>query len=160
MATQSIKCFNFLGDSGTFVIVSHHRFVRSFTNRPVFTLTGRISYMFQAVRPVTCWRLLQECVWFAGLRQGGWQEVRPPPIWYKISRSNPSPPLSVTWLGAAALVVKAQKRRWVFFKALIPMVEREQGTRHEHSWCSARAAHSIYYFYFTFSCRKLSFLVM
>lgn len=115
MATPSIKCFNFLWASGIFVIVSHHRSVRSFTNQPVFTLTGRISYMFQAVHPVTCWRLLQECVWFAGLHQGGWQEVRPPPIWYKISRSNPSPPLSVTWLGAAALVVKTQKHRWVLF---------------------------------------------
>lgn len=56
----------------------------------------------------------------------GEKKARPPPIEYKTLWSNPSPPLSVTWLGAAALAVKTQKHRWVYLLFFLSFVSSER----------------------------------
>lgn len=61
-----------------------------------------------------CWRFLQECVWFAGFcageGDGKWGRL---PLSIKPPSPAPVFLFLLPGLGAAALAVKTQKRRWV-----------------------------------------------
>lgn len=113
LATRWLSCFNF-------VFLEHsncpyHYFFCSITTQPLCSRTPARNRTW--FRRLIRWRddVYGRNVCDLRICTGvGEKKARPPPIEYKTLWSNPSPPLSVTWLGAAALAVKTQKHRWVY----------------------------------------------